>query len=199
MIPPMPPTMPPWPGNKPPWEAIRELEAKRAREQEEAAREAAAKEAAAKEAAAREAEQRARQQAQQQPFQPWMVGGPRAGAMPIIVHGLLPPQMIQHTMPLWVGPSMVLPGMQQAPAGHQPQPQQQPVQQAPPQQVQAQRPAASSDGSTTTLVPQGPGQPPLRVERSAPEQEQGAQLHPVMPVQTVFNVGLPTGARARRF
>lgn len=190
MIPPMPPTMPPWPGNKPPWEAIRELEAKRAREQEEAA----AREAAAKEAAAREAEERARQQARQQQLQAWMAGGPRPGAIPIIVSGLLPPQLIQHTMPLWVGPSMMLPGMQQAPAGHPPLPQQQPV-----QQVQAQQQPPRDNGSSTTIVPQGPGQPPLRVERSAPEQEQGTQLHPVMPVQSVFNVGLPTGARSRRF
>jgi len=181
LIPPMPPMMPPWPGDKPPWEAIREIEAKaRAKEQEQVSRGEPS------------------QPVQQNQRQPWMAGGPRPGAVPIIVHGLLPPQMTHNTFPLWVGPQMLPPGVQQQ-TPVVPPPQAAPRQAAPPQAApgQAALPPGRPDGGTTAVVPQGPGQPPLQVERSAPEQTQA--FRPVMPVQSVFSVGLPAGTRSRYF
>lgn len=147
MIPPLPPPMPPWPGGKPPWER----------------------------AGAGQTGSEA-QQPQQQAAQPQM----QQAAPPLrpqVLHGLVPPQMVQPTYPMWVMPQPYFrPAPPARPAQQPPRPQP-----APPQQQAAQQPQATG---------------PMKVERAEETTSNPQQFRPVLPVSMP---GLPLGARHRDY
>jgi hypothetical protein len=98
---------------------------------------------------------------------------------PQVVHGLVPPQLLQPTLPFWITPQYF-----RAPQP-QPQPQAQPVPQRPQQQAQA-------PGPVIEQTPAGP----VRVERTEEKSNKPQQFVPVLPV---MSPGLPLGARQRDY
>ncbi|HYF78325.1 MAG TPA: hypothetical protein VD973_14395 [Symbiobacteriaceae bacterium] len=188
MFPPLPPAMPPWPGSKPPWERTAEVKQ-------------SPPSAGQQQQGAGQQTQGAGQQPQNpgQQLQGAQPPGPAFPLRPQVVHGLVPPQLLQPTLPFWITPQYFRAPPQQVPVRqpqqqprpqvqHQAPPQVQPPQQQPhPQQGQPQ-----AAGSTIQQTPAGP----MRVERT---EDQSSKQQPFVPVPPVVPPGLPLGARQRSY